>query len=395
MSHKKMRLRIDNDVVAYQYPSHGTIATGTTMTQAEQHDATQAPTETTTAAGRSAPTRRLTRTCSAAVFSSASARPMSTTGRSRRAKVASTPRNPLDVWRPLPARQPVCGGPSWAEIVSRHDDDSKIAAARITISAEIALPQIISDGVAYLMGRCQGACGDNSQLASGDCSQLAGYGDKLAASGVMTAGSPPRATQPARRLGTAATSSPPGYDSSVASGYGSKLATSGLQRPARRLGNDSRLRRLPGYQLAASGNDSQLAASGGRLPPRATTAGSPPGYDSRLAASGYGRLAARAATAAAARATADRPPGRLQPARRPGDRSKLAARAKTASASPHRLDQLRERCWRGNRTDLPRRKALPHRCCLRRRERNRAERRLPRHRCRRVRQGAGLTPITS
>ena len=79
--------------------------------------------------------------------------------------------------------------------VSRHDGDSKIAAARITISAEIALPQIISDGVAYLMGLCkdafalkpgEDASGDGSQLAaSGYDSKLAasGYGSKLAASG--------------------------------------------------------------------------------------------------------------------------------------------------------------------------------------------------------------------
>ena len=98
--------------------------------------------------------------------------------------------NPLDVWSyyPLDSRYAVVelGGD-----VSCHDGDSKIAAARIKISAEIALPQIISDGVAYLMGLCKDAAGaaasgDDSQLAaSGDDSQLAASGDRsqLAASG--------------------------------------------------------------------------------------------------------------------------------------------------------------------------------------------------------------------
>ena len=93
--------------------------------------------------------------------------------------------NPLDVWSyyPLDSRYAVVelGGE-----VSRRDDDSKIAAARITISAEIGLPQIISDGIAYLMGLCNDAFAIKPGADySGNCSQLAasGYGSKLAASG--------------------------------------------------------------------------------------------------------------------------------------------------------------------------------------------------------------------
>ena len=93
--------------------------------------------------------------------------------------------NPLDVWNyyPLDSRYAVVelGGDA-----SRHDGDSKIAAARITISAEIALPQIISDGVAYLMGLCKNAFAlKPGKDKSGDFSQLAasGYRSQLAASG--------------------------------------------------------------------------------------------------------------------------------------------------------------------------------------------------------------------
>ena len=138
--------------------------------------------------------------------------------------------NPLDVWSyyPLDSRYAVV---DLSGAVSRHDDDSKIAAARITISAEIDLPQIISDGIAYLMGLCNdafalkpdaAASGYDSQLAaSGDGSKLAasGYGSKLAASG--------------------------NYSKLAASGYGSKLAASGY-----------------GSQLAASGDDSVCMSAG-------------------------------------------------------------------------------------------------------------------------------------
>ena len=117
--------------------------------------------------------------------------------------------------------------------LQRHGDDSKIASASITISAELKLPDFVKSCVDWLLKTCsvgtEAASGYGSQLAaSGDGSRLAASGDRS-------------------RL--------------AASGYDSQLAASGY---------DS--------QLAASGNDSQLAASG---------------YGSRLAASGYGsRLAA-------------------------------------------------------------------------------------------------------
>ena len=84
--------------------------------------------------------------------------------------------NPLDVWSyyPLDSRYAVV---DLSGAVSRHDDDSKIAAARITISAEIDLPQIISDGIAYLMGLC------NDAFALKPDAAASGYRSKLAASG--------------------------------------------------------------------------------------------------------------------------------------------------------------------------------------------------------------------
>ena len=167
------------------------------MTQAEQHDATPAPAETTTAAaGPIRAYKAFDQNMQCRGFQFEVGQTYEHDGPVKACESGfHACENPLDVWSyyPLDSRYAVVelGGD-----VSRHDGDSKIAAARITISAEIALTQIISDGIAYLMGRCQGARGDNSQLAaSGYGSQLAASGNdsKLAASGencVCVAASP-------------------------------------------------------------------------------------------------------------------------------------------------------------------------------------------------------------
>ncbi|WP_297360429.1 hypothetical protein [Thauera sp.] len=244
------------------------------MTQAEQHDATQAPAETTTTAAPIRAYKAFDQNMQCRGFQFKVGQTYEHDGPVKACESGfHACENPLDVWSyyPLDSRYAVVelGGD-----VSRHDSDSKIAAARITISAEIALPQIISDGVAYLMELCKDAfalkpeaeaSGYGSQLAaSGDCSQLAASGDcsKLAASGDCS------------QLAAS------GYDSQLAaSGDCSKLAASGYDSKLAASGPDSK--------LAASGDCSKLAASGYGSKLAAS------GYDSQLAASGYGsKLAA-------------------------------------------------------------------------------------------------------
>ena len=105
-------------------------------------------------------------------------------------------------------------------------DGNKTASGKISIKAELSLPQFIEAAIEWVKQSCNMAkpdfLGYGSQLAaSGNASQLAASGNdsQLAASG------------DASKL--------------AASGYGSKLAASGY-----------------GSQLAASGYASQLAASG-------------------------------------------------------------------------------------------------------------------------------------
>jgi hypothetical protein len=168
--------------------------------------------------------------------------------------------NPLDMWSYYPLTESRFCTVELSGELSRHSGDSKIASGRITVKAEIGLPQIITDAVHFLMGLCkdvkpgegavQSASGYSSKLAaSGDYSQLAASGDysQLAASGDYS------------KLAASGD-----YSKLAASGYSSKLAASGDYSQLAASGDYS--------QLAASGDSSKLAASG---------------YSSRLAASGY------------------------------------------------------------------------------------------------------------
>jgi hypothetical protein len=100
---------------------------------------------------------------------------------------------------------------------SRGSDDTKVASTKITIGAELKLPEIIQRGIAWMLDYCAGKGsvdeGYNSRLAaSGDNSTLAASGDNstLAASGYNS------------RLAAS------GYNSTLAaSGYNSRLAASG------------------------------------------------------------------------------------------------------------------------------------------------------------------------
>ena len=202
------------------------------MTQAEQHDATPAPAETTTAAaGPIRAYKAFDKNLQCRGFQFEVGQVYEHDGPVKACESGfHACENPLDVWSyyPLDSRYAVVelGGD-----VSCHDGDSKIAAARIKISAEIALPQIISDGVAYLMGLCK----DAFALKPGE--DASGYGSQLATSG---------------------------YDSKIAaSGYGIQLAASGNGSQLATSGDRSKIAASGhGSQLAASGGYSQLAASG-------------------------------------------------------------------------------------------------------------------------------------
>jgi hypothetical protein len=129
--------------------------------------------------------------------------------------------------------------------IARHSDDGKMASAKLTVEAELKLPDFISKCITYLL---KTAKGENVQAASGDSSKLAasGYYSQLAASGDS---SQLAASGDSSQLAASGDSS-----KLAASGYYSKLAASGYYSQLAASGYSSK--------LAASGDYSKLAASG-------------------------------------------------------------------------------------------------------------------------------------
>jgi hypothetical protein len=132
------------------------------------------------------------------------------------------------------------------DISRENGGDTKIASGKITIEAEIKLPEFIKSAIAWVMRSAK--LDDDVQVASGNSSKLAASGNssKLAASGYSS------------QLAASGRSS-----QLAASGDSSKLAASGYSSKLAASGNSSKLAASGDYsQLAASGNYSQLAASG-------------------------------------------------------------------------------------------------------------------------------------
>jgi hypothetical protein len=103
--------------------------------------------------------------------------------------------NPFDVWSyygPFESR--------FAEVelsgsLARHSEDSKIAAATITIKAELSLPQFIGRAIAWLIdhtkGKSEGSSGYGAQIgSSGDGAKIEATGESAV---ISSAGSYTRA----------------------------------------------------------------------------------------------------------------------------------------------------------------------------------------------------------
>ena len=60
--------------------------------------------------------------------------------------------NPLDVWAYYPVHNSRFCKVTLSGSLSRHGDDSKIAAARISVDAEVSIPGIVNAAVQYMLG---------------------------------------------------------------------------------------------------------------------------------------------------------------------------------------------------------------------------------------------------
>ena len=67
--------------------------------------------------------------------------------------------NPLDVWTYYPVNESRFCKVTLSGEMSRDGGDSKVAAGRITVNAEIGIPQIITDAVKFMMALVKDATG--------------------------------------------------------------------------------------------------------------------------------------------------------------------------------------------------------------------------------------------
>ncbi|MCE7028438.1 DUF7666 domain-containing protein [Jiella avicenniae] len=133
--------------------------------------------------------------------------------------------NPFEVFWYYPAATSVFADVDQRGSLCRHDDDSKIASAEITIKAEVALPEIIRRGIDFVFAKVKAMKAD--QTSSGDRSTAATSGDRstAATSGYQS---------------TAATSGD--RSTAATSGDRSTAATSGDASSSMATGEDVRVR---------------------------------------------------------------------------------------------------------------------------------------------------------
>ena len=178
--------------------------------------------------------------------------------------------NPMDVWSYYDIINADGELNKFAKVtasgeLARHDDDSKIASAKITIEAELTIPEFIKSSVDWLMGLAK--C-DDVEAASGDSSKLAasGYSSKLAASGRLQQARSIGLLQQARSIGRLQQARSIGLLQQARSiGLLQQARSIGRLQPARSIGRLQPARSIGLLQQARSIGLLQQARSIGRL----------------------------------------------------------------------------------------------------------------------------------
>ena len=184
--------------------------------------------------------------------------------------------------------------------ISRHDSDSKIAGARITIKAEIGVPTIVEKTIAYITALCSSA---TSRQATGDQSASSATGDQSASSatGDRSASSATGDQSASSATGDQSASSATG-DQSASSATGDRSASSatGDQSASSATGDRS--------ASSATGDWSASSATGYRSASSATgdrSASSATGYRSASSATGDQSASSATGDQSASSATGD------------------------------------------------------------------------------------------
>ncbi|MHC9085377.1 DUF7666 domain-containing protein [Luteimonas sp. RIT-PG2_3] len=133
--------------------------------------------------------------------------------------------------------------------ISRHDDDTKIAAARLTLKAEIKIPELVTYAVKWILDRI-----DSTVAEGGDQSAATNTGNRSAATntGNRSAATNTGDQSAATNTGNQSAATNTGYQSAATNtGYQSAATNTGYQSAATNTGNRSAATNT-GYQSAAS-----------------------------------------------------------------------------------------------------------------------------------------------
>jgi len=193
---------------------------------------------------------------------------------------------------------------------STHDEDSKIAAARITIEAEITIPQMVKSAIEWIMGQIKGdaqvhATDDHSHASNtGYHSAASNTGDYSAASntGDYSAASNTGYYSAASNTGNYSAASNTGYHSAASNtGYHSAASNTGDYSAASNTGYYSAASNTGHYSAASNTGYRSAASNTGNY-----SAASNTGHYSAASNTGYRSAASNTGYYSAASNTGDR-----------------------------------------------------------------------------------------
>jgi hypothetical protein len=166
--------------------------------------------------------------------------------------------------------------------IAKHSDDTKIASAKITIDAEIKIPEIAAAAVKWVIDRCTPADAKHSE----------GYQSAASSTGYRSAAS---------STGDRSAASSTGYQSAASStGYQSAASSTGDRSAASSTGYRSAASSTGDRSAASSTGDRSAASSTGYR-----SAASSTGYQSAASSTGYRSAASSTGDQSAASSTGD------------------------------------------------------------------------------------------
>ena len=135
------------------------------------------------------------------------------------------------------------------EFSREEDADSKVAAASITIKAELTIPEVIGRAFAWIVAHCSPA---DSSHTTGDSSARSATGDSSASSatGYRSASSATGYSSASSATGDSSASSATGYSSaSSATGYRSASSATGVAAVAMNIGYEGKAKASEGAAI--------------------------------------------------------------------------------------------------------------------------------------------------